>query len=138
MRQQIIRLKTKGEGDIVDLTPDIRRVVKDSGVISGIIHIFVLHSTAALTTIEYEKGVLSDLTRLLSTVAPDNIRYAHDNAWGDGNGKAHVKAALVGPSITVPIRDGEPVLGSWQQVVLLEFDIQKTRSRDVICTVIAG
>lgn len=70
--------------------------------------------------------------------APDNLRYAHDNTWGDGNGRAHVKAALVGPSITIPIRDSEPAIGSWQQVVLLEFDLQKTRSRDVICTVIPG
>jgi secondary thiamine-phosphate synthase enzyme len=131
-----LSLKTSGEGDIIDLTPRINRIVADSGILSGIISLFVEGSTAALTTIEYEPGVLSDLRRSLSAISPDDIPYEHDRAWGDGNGRSHVKAALVGPSLTVPVRKGAMKLGTWQQVVLLELDIRSSRTRTVHCTVI--
>jgi len=131
-----LSLKTSGEGDIIDLTPRINRIVAESGILSGIISLFVEGSTAALTTIEYEPGVLSDLRRSLSAISPDDIPYEHDRAWGDGNGRSHVKAALVGPSLTVPVRKGAMKLGTWQQVVLLELDIRSSRTRTVHCTVI--
>jgi secondary thiamine-phosphate synthase enzyme len=95
----------------------------------------VQHSTAALTTIEYEPGVLADLRRALAVLAPDDARYAHDAKWGDGNGRSHVKAALVGPSLTIPVENGMPACGTWQQVVLLELDVHPHRTRTIICTV---
>lgn len=131
-----LSLKTSGEGDFIDLTPRINKIVSESGVLSGIISLFVEGSTAALTTIEFEPGVLSDLKRSLSAISPADIPYEHDRAWGDGNGRSHVKAALVGPSLTVPVRKGAMKLGTWQQVVLLELDIRDSRTRTVHCTVI--
>jgi secondary thiamine-phosphate synthase enzyme len=95
----------------------------------------VQHSTAALTTIEFEPGVIADLKRALSVLAPDNADYAHHQKWDDGNGRSHVKAALVGPSITIPVSKGDLMCGTWQQVVLLELDVRAGRERTVICTV---
>jgi len=128
-------LSTSGEGDILDLTPQVREAIRAAGVEEGMVNIFVTGSTAAVTTIEYEQGVLSDLHRALSVVAPDDIPYAHDRRWGDGNGRSHVKAALVGPSLSIPVGGGEPMLGTWQQVVLLELDVRRERSRTVVVTV---
>ena len=125
----------KTEGDILNITSSVEKVVKESGVTTGLVHIFVLHSTAALTTIEFEQGVLADLRRALSVLAPDNETYAHDTKWGDGNGRSHVKAALVGPSLTVPVENGEILLGTWQQIVLLELDIHGGRQRTIVVTV---
>lgn len=136
MYQTRIHQETRGEGDIIDLTPRVREAVRESGVREGLVNVFVTGSTAAVTTIEFESGVLTDLVRALSTVAPDSIPYAHDGAWGDGNGRSHVKAAIVGPSVSVPVTGGEPVLGTWQQVVLLELDVRQGRDRTVIITVI--
>ncbi len=136
MYQTTLHLSTCGEGDIVDITPRIREEVKTSRVAEGLVNVFVTGSTAAVTTIEYEQGVLSDLQRALSVVAPDNIPYAHDSRWGDGNGRSHVRAAIVGPSLTIPVTGGEPLLGTWQQVVLLELDVRKERARTVVITVI--
>lgn len=131
-----VSLKTSGEGDIVDITPQANRIVAESGIISGLLSLFVEGSTAALTTIEYEPGVLSDLKRSLSAISPDDIPYEHDLAWGDGNGRSHVKAAIIGPSLTIPVRKGAMKLGTWQQVVLLELDIRSSRDRTIHCTVI--
>lgn len=128
-------LSTSGEGDILDLTPQVREAIRAAGVEEGMVNIFVTGSTAAVTTIEYEQGMLSDLRRALSVVAPDDIPYAHDRRWGDGNGRSHVKAALVGPSLSIPVGGGEPMLGTWQQVVLLELDVRRERSRTVVVTV---
>ncbi len=98
-------------------------------------NIFVVGSTAAVTTIEYEPGVLLDLRRALSVVAPDDIPYAHDAAWGDGNGRSHVRAAIVGPSLSVPVISGALACGTWQQIVLLELDVRSRRERTVHVTV---
>ncbi|HOT04122.1 MAG TPA: secondary thiamine-phosphate synthase enzyme YjbQ [Methanolinea sp.] len=135
MYRTIYHLSTSGEGDIVDITPQVREAIRAAGVGEGMVNVFVTGSTVAVTTIEYEQGVLSDLRRALSVVAPDDIPYAHDRRWGDGNGRSHVKAALVGPSLSVPIAGGEPMLGTWQQVVLLELDVRRERSRTVVVTV---
>jgi len=123
------------EGDIIDITPLVKKAVIESRIQSGLVNLFVQHSTAALTTIEYEPGVLADLRRALSVLAPDNAEYAHNRRWGDGNGRSHVKAALVGPSLTVPVADGELMTGTWQQLVLLELDVNAGRKREIICTV---
>ena len=135
MYRKKLQITTREEGDIIDLTPGIRAVVGESGIAEGMVHIFITGSTAAVTTIEYEPGVLSDLKRALSVVAPDGIPYAHDSRWGDGNGRSHVKASIVGPSLTLPVGGGEPLLGTWQQVVFLELDVRQGRIRTVIITV---
>lgn len=126
------------EGDIINLTADVKKIVRESNVKDGLVHLFVQHSTAALTTIEYESGVLSDLKRALSVVAPDDIPYAHNTRWGDGNGRSHVKAAIVGPSLTVPVDGGDLACGTWQQIVLLELDVNAGRERTVMCTVMGN
>jgi len=135
MFRKIISISTQREGEIVNLTEQVTAVVHESRIKEGQVHLFVRHSTAALTTIEYEPGVLSDLARALSVLAPDRETYAHDAKWGDGNGRSHVKAALVGPSLTVPVTGGAPACGTWQQIVLLELDVNAGRERQVICTV---
>jgi secondary thiamine-phosphate synthase enzyme len=131
----ILNVTSCREGDVIDITPQVEKAVTESNVKTGLVHLFVQHSTAALTTIEYEPGVLKDLTRALSVMAPDNADYAHNSRWGDGNGRSHVKAALVGPSITVPVENGQLLCGTWQQVVLLELDVNAGRKRTVICSV---
>ena len=136
MFQTTFTVTTKCEGDIINITPEVKKAVRDSTVHEGIIHLFVQHSTAALTTIEFEPGVVADLKRALSVLAPDNADYAHHLKWNDGNGRSHVKAALVGPSITIPVASGDLMCGTWQQVVLLELDVRAGRERTVICTVI--
>jgi secondary thiamine-phosphate synthase enzyme len=138
MYQSIIHIDTHGEGDYIDITPEVSRIVGESGVGNGIVNLFVVGSTVALTTIEYEQGVLSDLRRALNGIAPDDIPYAHDSAWGDGNGRSHVKAAIIGPSLTIPVMKGVVQCGTWQQVVLLELDTRTTRSRTIICSVIGN
>jgi secondary thiamine-phosphate synthase enzyme len=130
-----IQITTHGEGEIHDITPHLREVLDESGVKEGIANVFITGSTAAVTTIEYEAGVLKDLSRALSVLAPDNAKYSHDAAWGDGNGRSHVKASLVGPSLSIPVAEGDLALGTWQQVVLLELDVRPTRTRTIIVTV---
>jgi secondary thiamine-phosphate synthase enzyme len=135
MFRTILKIPSDKEGDIIDITGPVRDAVLKSAVRTGLVHLFVTHSTAALMTIEYEPGVLADLRRSLSRVAPDDLPYAHDTRWGDGNGRSHVKAALVGPSLTIPVDDGNLMCGTWQQIVLLELDVNAGRERTIICTV---
>jgi secondary thiamine-phosphate synthase enzyme len=135
MYRKEIHVTTTMEGDIIDITPQVREIVRESTVFEGMVHVFVTGSTAAVTTIEYEQGVLADLSRALSFLAPDAIPYAHDSRWGDGNGRSHVKASIVGPSLSVPVTRNTLALGTWQQVVLLELDTREGRSRTIIVTV---
>ena len=135
MFQTIFMVCSQGEGDIINITSHVKKVVEDSKVHEGIVHLFVQHSTAALTTIEFEPGVLSDLKRALSILAPDNAEYAHNARWGDGNGRSHVKAALVGPSLTIALKGGTLMCGTWQQIVLIECDVNAGRERTIVCTV---
>jgi len=135
MFTRTIRTSTQREGDVIDLTDEVKSVVNESGIKNGLVHLFVQHSTAALTTIEFEPGVLQDLRRALSVLAPDTADYSHDTRWGDGNGRSHVKAALVGPSLTIPIENGKLLCGTWQQIVLLELDVNTVRERTIMCTV---
>jgi secondary thiamine-phosphate synthase enzyme len=122
-----IRVKTKGEDDIIDITNQASKIIENSEIKNGIVTIFVSGSTAALTTIEYEPGLLSDFPKMLERVAPKNIDYGHDQRWHDGNGHSHVKASLLGPSLSIPFSNRSLMLGTWQQIVLLELD---TRSRE--------
>jgi secondary thiamine-phosphate synthase enzyme len=135
MFRKTITVKSHTEGEILNITDEVASVLRESGKRTGLVHLFVRHSTAALTTIEYEPGVLSDLKRALSVLAPDTAAYAHDSRWGDGNGRSHVKAALVGPDLTVPVENGNLLTGTWQQIVLLELDTNAGRERTIICTV---
>ena len=122
-----IPVSTSGELDVVDITGQVRRLISESGISDGLAHVFVAGATAALTTIEYEPGAVADLQEAFSRLIPGEIEYAHNARWGDGNGHSHVRAAMLGPDITVPVRDGSPLLGTWQQIILVEFD---TRSRN--------
>jgi secondary thiamine-phosphate synthase enzyme len=135
MFRKVINVSTRYEGEIIDLMPQVAAAIRESGIRDGLVHLFVQHSTAALTTIEYEPGALADLTRALAVLAPEDADYAHNTKWGDGNGRSHVKAALVGPSLTVPVAGKELCCGTWQQIVLLELDVNAGRERTVICTI---
>jgi len=130
-----ISISTKGFNDIVDITNKISQEVKNSKVKNGICLVFVAHSTCAITTIEYEEGALKDLKRALEIIAPMNKNYEHCKKWGDCNGYAHVRAALMKPSLTIPIENGKLALGQWQQIVLIDFD-NRPREREIIIKII--
>ena len=124
-------LQTRGHCDLINITPQVAREVGQSGVNSGTVTVFVPGSTAALCTIEYEPGLLDDCRSTWQRLIPSDIRYAHDRAWGDGNGHSHVRASLQGASLVVPFVEGRLLLGTWQQIVLVDFD-NRPRSREVI------
>lgn len=126
-----ITLNTRGGCDIIDITPDIEQEVAKAGVANGIVTIFITGSTAGLTTIEFESGVLADLQGMWQRIVPKDIAYAHDRRWGDGNGYSHVRASLQGASLTVPFSSKRLMVGTWQQIVLIDFD-NRPRSRRVI------
>ena len=129
-----LSFKTSGDTDIIDITTHVSRKASESGLTEGQVLIFVPGSTAAVTTIEYESGVVWDLKEAIERLAPTGIRYRHDAKWGDGNGYAHVRASLLGPSITVPLIESRLALGTWQQIVLIDFD-NEPRDRRVLVTV---
>lgn len=131
IRTKNIQLKSKGETDIIDITDHVSQAIEESSVSNGIATVFVAGSTAALTTIEYEPGLKHDFPQMLSRVAPKDIVYEHDNTWHDGNGHSHVRASLIGPSLTIPVVGGKLTLGTWQQIVFLEMDT-RPRNRNVI------
>ncbi len=126
-----IKLSTKGEADIIDITPKVERLLSETKLSDGVVTIFVPGSTGGLTTIEYESGVVSDLKNAFERVAPRNARYAHNSRWGDGNGFSHVRASMLGPSISIPFSNGGLALGTWQQIVFVDFD-NRSRSRELI------
>jgi len=125
---------TKAENDVVDITDKVQRAVEESGLDDGVATVFVPGSTAALTTMEYEPGLAVDFPEMLERVAPRSIAYEHQKQWHDDNGRSHVKASLVGPSLSVPFVDGQLTLGTWQQIVFLELDI-RPRKREVVVQV---
>jgi secondary thiamine-phosphate synthase enzyme len=126
-----ISIATKGDTDMLDITAHLERLVHDSGVQDGLACLFVGGSTGALTTMEFEPGVVEDLRAALQRIVPSGIEYQHHLKWKDGNGHSHVRAAIIGPSITIPIREGQLSLGTWQQVVFIELDV-RPRKRDLI------
>jgi len=131
IKTEKISLATKGFTDIHDLTPQVSAALKKTTLQNGMVTAFVSGSTAGITTIEHEPGLLKDLPAAFDKLAPMNIRYHHDDTWGDGNGYAHVRAALLGPALVVPFTNGELLLGTWQQIVLIDFD-NRPRQREVV------
>ena len=128
-------MKTQAKDEIIDITGKVQDIVSKSGIDNGLACIFVAGSTAAVTTVEFEPGLVKDLNEAMDRLYPKGIDYDHHRRWGDGNGHSHVRASLVGPSLTVPIVDGRLLLGTWQQVVFLEFD-NKPRSREIAVQIV--
>jgi secondary thiamine-phosphate synthase enzyme len=126
-----IGLKTKGNCHILDITRQVAQEVASSGLKDGTATVFVPGSTGGVTTVEYESGLLSDLQKLFDRVVPSDIHYQHNLRWGDGNGHAHVRASLLGPSLTVPFVDQRLTLGTWQQIIFVDFD-NRPRSRELV------
>ncbi|MEQ8790811.1 MAG: secondary thiamine-phosphate synthase enzyme YjbQ [Pirellulaceae bacterium] len=135
--QQRFPLETAGHGDMHDITPQVSEVVRRSGVDVGVAHVFNVGSTGAVGTIEFEPGLQRDLPEMLLRLMPPSRDYGHEQAWGDGNGHSHLQAATLGPAVTLPIADGAPVLGTWQQIFHLECDM-KPRRREIVVTVLGG
>ncbi len=130
-----IQIKSKSEDDIIDITDQVSKIVKESKIENGAVIVFVVGSTAAITIIEYEPGLQKDFPEMLSRLVPKEIEYAHDNTWHDGNGHSHVRASLIGPSLAIPITEGRLTLGTWQQIVLVEMDT-RPRERKIIIQVL--
>jgi secondary thiamine-phosphate synthase enzyme len=126
-----ISLSTRGECDIVDISPQVGEQLSQSGINNGTVTVFVAGSTAGVTTIEFEPGLVSDLKSMWQRIIPKGIPYSHDRRWGDGNGYAHVRASLLGASLVVPFSNKRLSLGTWQQIVLVDFD-NRPRSREVV------
>ncbi|RLF61474.1 MAG: YjbQ family protein [Thermoplasmata archaeon] len=126
-----IRVSCKADGDMQDITGEVSRAVKESRIKNGIVNIFIIGSTGAITTIEYEPGLKKDFPRAMERIAPSDIEYEHHKTWGDDNGRSHVRASIIGPSLTIPIIKGELPLGTWQQIVAINFDT-KDRNRRII------
>jgi secondary thiamine-phosphate synthase enzyme len=135
VRTSAIKLHSSGFSECLDITGEVERCLAESGVQSGLLTVMIAGSTAAVTTIEYEPGAISDLQRVLERLAPTDGEYAHNFRWGDGNGFSHVRAALMKPSLGIPIVGGKLTLGTWQQVVVLDFD-NRPRNRTVIVQVL--
>jgi len=130
-----INLSTHGDADIHDITDQVASHVVQSGLKDGTVTIFCPSSTSALTTIEYESGALNDLKRLFDEIIPQNREYAHNARWGDGNGHSHIRASLLGPSLTIPFVNGRLVLGTWQQIIYVDFD-NRPRKRELTLQII--
>ena len=130
-----ITVRSHGENNMIDITPQISEAMKATMLQDGIVAIFVSGSTAAVTTIEYEPGLKKDFPKMLARIAPSEIEYEHDNTWHDGNGHSHVRASLIGPSLTVPFNNTGLMLGTWQQIVLLEMDT-RPRERKIVLQII--
>jgi secondary thiamine-phosphate synthase enzyme len=131
VKSEEILIKTTSKTDVIDITSNVLKVLSRSGITNGIVSLFIPGSTASLTTIEYESGVINDLKKAIDRLAPQDIDYEHNEKWEDGNGYAHVRATLMGPSLHVPVVDGKLTLGTWQQIVLIDFD-NRPRQRQVI------
>ncbi|NOX21427.1 MAG: YjbQ family protein [Nitrospirae bacterium] len=130
-----IKLKTQGHTDIIDITPEVIEAVNNSRIVNGLVNIFCPGSTGSITTIEFEPGVIEDLRKAIERIAPSDIPYEHNKRWGDGNGFSHVRAALLKPSITIPVINGQLQLGTWQQIVFIDFD-NRPRKRTLIVQII--
>lgn len=132
---KVHEISTSGQGDAHDLTSTVARTLAKSGIRHGIVTIFVVGSTAGITTIEFEPGAVHDLNGVFETLAPRDGAYRHHLRWGDDNGSSHARAALLGPSVTVPFKDGQLLLGTWQQIALFEFDT-RPRQREIVMQVV--
>ena len=128
-------INSRGEGDIVDITRQVAEAVTESNLKNGTVTVFISGSTGALTTIEYESGLLKDLPNILERLAPKNFSYEHEKRWHDGNGHSHLRASIIGPSLTVPFVNGTLTLGTWQQIIFIELDVH-SRVRNLILQII--
>jgi secondary thiamine-phosphate synthase enzyme len=131
----IISINTKGFSDTIDITDEVTKILEQSGIENGLVTIFCRGSTGTITTIEFESGVIKDLQRALEKIAPSNIPYEHDKRWGDGNGFSHVRAALIKPSLSIPLIKKKLILGTWQQIVFIDFD-NRERNREIFVQII--
>jgi len=133
---KMVQLRSSTENDIINVTEQISGALKENELQNGIITVFIAGSTAAVTTIEYEPGLRHDFPKMLSRIAPKDIQYHHDDTWHDGNGHSHVRASLIGPSLTVPFSNGDLILGTWQQIVVIEMDTKprkRTLTLQILC-----
>ncbi|MCX8123824.1 MAG: secondary thiamine-phosphate synthase enzyme YjbQ [Spirochaetes bacterium] len=130
-----ITITTKGQGDIIDITPDAKAIVTNNKIQDGLLCLFIPGSTAAITTIEFEPGLQKDINIFLEKIIPRNAHYHHHDTWHDDNGSSHLRASMIGPSITVPIVDGTLTLGTWQQIVVIECDTRK-RNRKIVAQIV--
>jgi len=136
VKTEKIKVKTKGNCDIVNITDRVSKIVADSEIDSGIVTLFNVSSTAGITTTEYEPGLVNyDIEAAFEKIAPQNARYEHEETWHDDNGHAHIRASLLGPSLSVPVVDGQLTLGTWQQIILIDFDT-RPRTRTVVAQIV--
>ena len=126
-----IQFQTEGHGQILDITDRVSETLRGSGLRSGLVTLFTPSSTSALTTTEYESGTIYDIQQLFDRIAPPDLEYRHNQRWGDGNGHAHARHALLGPSLTIPVIEGQMTLGTWQQIIFVDFD-NRPRSRTLV------
>jgi len=131
VQNQRLYAQTTEKTDIIDITPQVAKQVKESAIENGCVFLFIPGSTAALTTIEFESGVVNDLKKAIDRMAPEDIYYEHNERWGDGNGYAHVRAAMIGASLYIPVIEAKMALGTWQQIVLIDFD-NRPRERRIL------
>jgi secondary thiamine-phosphate synthase enzyme len=134
--QKAFRISTKGHGDVLDVSAQVGSIVAESGLSTGIVNVSGRGSTLAVTTIEFEPGAVADLKRALETIAPAGAHYAHNARWGDHNGYAHLRSALMGTAKSFPVSNGAIAIGTWQQIVLCDFD-DRARDREITVTVVA-
>jgi len=132
---EILKINTKGNPDLLNITKEVQNYLKISKLKRGSVTVFVIGSTAAITTFEYEPGLIKDVRDLYDKLIPLNKHYSHDDTWGDANGFSHLRAALQGPSLSIPFEDGQLLLGTWQQIVLAEFD-NRPRARKIVIQII--
>jgi len=130
-----IQISTGGRGETIKVTPEIAREVNNSGVNSGVVTVFIPGSTAGVTTVEFESGLVADMKEMWERITPEQMNYEHNKAWGDGNGHSHVRASLLGPSINIPFINKRLTLGTWQQIVIIDFD-NRPRSREIILQIL--
>lgn len=137
VKTHTIRIASSGNADVHDITTQVERVIADGEIRSGIVTLFCPSSTSGLTTIEYEPGCLADLRRLFDEILSPDRDYAHNARWGDGNGHSHARAALLGPSLTIPFTEGRLCLGIWQQIIFIDFDV-RPRKRELVAQVLGS
>lgn len=133
--QKRIEFKTGGDTDIIDITGDVNDIIRKIEIDSGLVNIFAPGSTAGITTVEYEGGLVHDIKQLMNEIIPPDRDWAHNLTWGDGNGHSHLRASIIGPSLSVPIIDGHLILGTWQQIIFIDFD-NRPRNRSVVVTLV--
>ncbi len=137
VKSEVIRVSTQGNSDIIDLTGPVTEAVKKSGLKDGTATVFVTGSTAGLTTIEFEPGLVHDLGAAFERLVPRGIEYKHHERWGDDNGHSHVRSSILGTSMVVPFQQGKPMLGTWQQIILVDFDT-RPRDRDIVVQILGA